>query len=233
MVAGGALGAADGGTAMMHDLLAAAAGATTSEPRWSRRPAGSRTASSTTPRPVRRRPRARTGSAPATASRSTRRTAGSGWSPTTACSRPARSSTRSTSCSRRRRSRSCSATAAPAVVTIGATRRPPMAGLPAVTPSAVELSSRSTTPSRGPRGVCGSTTCSPRRRRRRPAVRRRPTDLCTIGYTSGTTGHPKGAMQSHRAVLLNCALTATMHVRTARRRRRHRAPRPRTSTATS
>ena len=38
---------------------------------------------------------------------------------------------------------------------------------------------------------------------------------CTIGYTSGTTGHPKGAVQSHRAVLLNCALTATMHGRTA------------------
>ncbi|WP_060576950.1 MULTISPECIES: class I adenylate-forming enzyme family protein [unclassified Pseudonocardia] len=35
----------------------------------------------------------------------------------------------------------------------------------------------------------------------------------TIGYTSGTTGHPKGAVQSHRAVLLNCALTATMHGR--------------------
>ena len=42
-----------------------------------------------------------------------------------------------------------------------------------------------------------------------------PEALCTIGYTSGTTGHPKGAMQSNRAVLLNCALTATMHVRNA------------------
>ncbi|MFF7777103.1 class I adenylate-forming enzyme family protein [Streptomyces tanashiensis] len=42
-----------------------------------------------------------------------------------------------------------------------------------------------------------------------------PAALSTIGYTSGTTGHPKGAMQSHRAVLLNCALTATMHGRTS------------------
>src|SRR5262245_19114916 len=42
-----------------------------------------------------------------------------------------------------------------------------------------------------------------------------PRALSTIGYTSGTTGHTKGAMQSHLAVYLNCALTATMHVRTA------------------
>jgi long-chain acyl-CoA synthetase len=47
-----------------------------------------------------------------------------------------------------------------------------------------------------------------------PDVVPEPTALSTIGYTSGTTAHPKGAMQSHRAVFLNCALTATMHVRT-------------------
>ncbi len=35
----------------------------------------------------------------------------------------------------------------------------------------------------------------------------------TIGYTSGTTGHPKGAVQSHEAVLLNCEGTARMHGR--------------------
>ncbi len=40
-------------------------------------------------------------------------------------------------------------------------------------------------------------------------------DTSTIGYTSGTTGHPKGAMVTHRAVLLNSAMTANMHVRTA------------------
>jgi long-chain acyl-CoA synthetase len=42
-----------------------------------------------------------------------------------------------------------------------------------------------------------------------------PGRLSTIGYTSGTTGHPKGAMQSHRAVILNGAMTAQMHGKTA------------------
>jgi long-chain acyl-CoA synthetase len=41
------------------------------------------------------------------------------------------------------------------------------------------------------------------------------TATSTIGYTSGTTGHPKGAVQTQRAVLLNCALTATVHSRAA------------------
>ncbi|SDZ70810.1 long-chain acyl-CoA synthetase [Variovorax sp. YR266] len=40
--------------------------------------------------------------------------------------------------------------------------------------------------------------------------------LSTICYTSGTTGTPKGAMLSHRAVLMNMAMTALMHGRTAK-----------------
>lgn len=48
-----------------------------------------------------------------------------------------------------------------------------------------------------------------------PEVDRGPTELGSIGYTSGTTGHPKGAMQSLQSVLLNCAYTATMHGKVA------------------
>ncbi|WP_175651805.1 class I adenylate-forming enzyme family protein [Pseudomonas sp. Marseille-P9899] len=40
-----------------------------------------------------------------------------------------------------------------------------------------------------------------------------PDDVSTIGYTSGTTGHPKGAVLSHRSILMNVAMTATLHVR--------------------
>ena len=46
-------------------------------------------------------------------------------------------------------------------------------------------------------------------------VKVKPEALSTIGYTSGTTGHPKGAMQSHRAVILNGAMTAQFHLKTS------------------
>jgi long-chain acyl-CoA synthetase len=48
-----------------------------------------------------------------------------------------------------------------------------------------------------------------------PASRHTPLldETCAIGYTSGTTGHPKGAMHSHRNVLMNAQLTALMHGR--------------------
>lgn len=42
-----------------------------------------------------------------------------------------------------------------------------------------------------------------------------PSSASTIAYTSGTTGHPKGAVLTHRGILLNTAMTATMHVRGA------------------
>jgi long-chain acyl-CoA synthetase len=45
-------------------------------------------------------------------------------------------------------------------------------------------------------------------------VPRKPEDMSTIGYTSGTTGHPKGAMLAHRAVMTNSLMTANMHMRT-------------------
>lgn len=41
-------------------------------------------------------------------------------------------------------------------------------------------------------------------------------DLASIVYTSGTTGHPKGAMLSHYNILLNTAMSATMHNRNDR-----------------
>jgi long-chain acyl-CoA synthetase len=44
---------------------------------------------------------------------------------------------------------------------------------------------------------------------------RQPADLAVIGYTSGTTGRPKGAMQNHRAVVGAGTGTALMAARSA------------------
>jgi long-chain acyl-CoA synthetase len=46
-----------------------------------------------------------------------------------------------------------------------------------------------------------------------PPIDLDPSSTSTIGYTSGTTGHPKGAMLTHRAIVLNSAMTANLHGR--------------------
>lgn len=49
----------------------------------------------------------------------------------------------------------------------------------------------------------------------REPAERSPDDLFTIGYTSGTTGRPKGAMLTHRCLFASLSGTATVHVRHA------------------
>ena len=45
---------------------------------------------------------------------------------------------------------------------------------------------------------------------RLPPIEVDENSLSTICYTSGTTGHPKGAMQSHKAVITNGAMTSQL-----------------------
>ena len=41
----------------------------------------------------------------------------------------------------------------------------------------------------------------------------RPDSIAMISYTSGTTGVPKGAVLTHRSIMLNVQMTSTMHMR--------------------
>ncbi|WP_321893993.1 class I adenylate-forming enzyme family protein, partial [Paraburkholderia tropica] len=49
--------------------------------------------------------------------------------------------------------------------------------------------------------------------RNQPCSHETLAQISTISYTSGTTGKPKGALLSHRAILINVTMTATMHGR--------------------